>query len=103
MRWLRWKLNSPKFKKRTFKTQATGQTATALSVPSVPQRLEVRREAVAGSGEKAARRDLESKTPLGDRSHYQNGLHAAHSEAVSNRIEQAVADIGVVDEELADL
>lgn len=65
--------------------------------------LEVRRETVRGSGEKAARRDLESEKAIGTRTSFQDGLHAAQGEAASNRIETAIAEIGAVDEELADV
>lgn len=65
--------------------------------------LEVRREMVRGSGERAARRDLESERPLATRTAFQDGLQAAQGEAASNRIERAVAEIGAVDEELADV
>lgn len=65
--------------------------------------LEVRQETLRGSGERAARRDLESEQPLGGRAAFQDGLQAAHGEALSNRIEQAIAEIGRIDEELADV
>jgi hypothetical protein len=74
---------------------------TASKTPST--RLEVRPEATRGSGEKAARRDLESRQPLGKRSGFQSGLKAAHEEAAHSRLESAAADIGEVDEELADI
>lgn len=89
--------------KRTPWDSDTRRAAKAPMSSKGRQRLEVRREAVSGSGEKAARRDLESDQPLGARSHFQIGLHASHRAAVHNRIDHAVADIAVVDEELADL
>jgi predicted anti-sigma-YlaC factor YlaD len=71
--------------------------------PTPPRRrtVEVRREAVRGSGEKAARLDLESGQPLGEHTHFQVGLQAAQSEAAHNRLEQAEGETTEVDEELA--
>jgi hypothetical protein len=91
--------------KRTFWDSDSRQAAKTPSGPTSHAKhyLEVRREALGGSGEKAARRDLETDKPLGDRSQFQIGLHAAHGEAVHNRIETAVTDVAEVDEELADL
>jgi protein-S-isoprenylcysteine O-methyltransferase Ste14 len=65
--------------------------------------VEVRPETVRGSGKKAARRDLESGYPLGDRSAYQDGLIADHGEAASNELEHATAERGEFEEELADV
>ncbi len=82
----------------------TPRTARSAAIPVAGRRrVEVRREAVSGSGEKAARLDLESDQPLGERSHFQVGLRAAQSEAAHHRIEQAVAEIAGIDEELADV
>jgi hypothetical protein len=91
---------NPKHGDRT--QHATGRP-TSRGSRSGRKTLEVRPETVRDSGEKAARLDLESNLPLGERTAFQEGLEAAHGEAMSNRIEQAVAQIGAVDEELADV
>jgi hypothetical protein len=63
----------------------------------------VRPETVRGSGKKAARLDLESTYPLGDQTAYQDGLVAAHGEALSNELEHAATHRGELAEELADV
>jgi hypothetical protein len=86
-------------------THTRPSRAAAVRTPgrSEPTVLKVRADAIRGSGEKAARRDLESSQALGERSHFQAKLQASHEQAVHHRIEQAVADLGLVDEELADI
>ena len=65
--------------------------------------LEVRAETLRGSGKRAARLDLESAHPLGDRTAFQDGLVAAYGEACSNEIERASGQRGELLEELADI
>jgi hypothetical protein len=81
----------------------SGADASARSERRRNDPVEVRREAVRGSGKKAARLDLESAHPLDDPSSYQDGLVAAHGESSSNELEHAAANRGELEEELADV
>jgi hypothetical protein len=63
----------------------------------------VRPETVRGSGAKAARHDLESAFPLGERTAFQDALVAGQGEAVAHRLGQAAAETAAVNEELADV
>ncbi len=89
---------------RLVRGSGTRRTAQSAAMPVAGRRrVEVRRETLGGSGEKAARLDLESDQPLGKHSQFQIGLCAAQSEAAHHRMEQAVAEMAEVDEELADV
>lgn len=65
--------------------------------------LEVLPDVARGSGRRAARLDLESGFPLGDRTAFQDGLVSAYQEAVANEMERDLEERGEPLGDLADV